>query len=37
MMHDLHQPLACWSSYVSFLTVVAEGRLHRAATRLLAS
>ena len=34
MMHDLHQSLACWSRYASFLTVVAKGRLHRAATRL---
>jgi hypothetical protein len=33
-MHDPHQALARWSRYASFLTVVAKGRLHRAATWL---
>jgi hypothetical protein len=34
MMHALHQSWTCWSRYVSFLTVVEEGSLHRAAARL---
>ena len=29
MMHALHQSWTCWSRYVSFLTVVEEGSLHR--------
>ena len=32
MMRDLHRPLACCRRYLLFLTVVAEGGLHRAAT-----
>jgi DNA-binding transcriptional LysR family regulator len=34
MLHDLQQSLACWSRSRSFLTVVEEGSLHRAAARL---
>jgi hypothetical protein len=33
MMHALHQSWTCWSRYVSFLIVLEEGSLHRAAAR----